>query len=123
MPAIQDLLGALIAWDSPHAIWMRRCDLERRDVKINAPVWQWNQFSEFQTLDECHAGYEQAQKEERPEKALSKGVAELELLDEGYANASDEDVKSRIASIKATVDLQYSAAKCIATDDPRLKEK
>ena len=122
LPAIQDLLGALIAWDSPHAIWMRRCDLERKDVKITAPVWQWNPVSEFQTLDECHAGYEQAQKEERLEEARSKGVAKLELLDEGYANASDEDVKSRIASLKATVDLQHSAAKCIATDDPRLKK-
>src|SRR5258708_809032 len=88
LPAIQDLLRALIAWDSPHAIWMRRCDLERKDVKINAPVWQWNQVSEFQNLDECHAGYEKAQKEERVEETLSKGVAELELLDEGHATPS-----------------------------------
>jgi hypothetical protein len=96
--------------------------LERKDVKITSPVWQWNLASEFQTLDKCHAGYEKAQKEERLEEALNKGVAKLELLDEGYASASDEDVKSRIASLKATVDLRYSAAKCIATDDPRLKK-
>ena len=51
-----------------------------------------------------------------------QGSRKAELLDEGYANASDEDVKSRIASLKATVDLRYSAAKCIATDDPRLKK-
>jgi hypothetical protein len=122
LPAIQDLLGALIAWDSAHAIWMRRCDLERKDVKIATPVWQWNLVLETKTLDECHAGYKQAQKEERLEEARSKGVAKLELLDEGYANASDEDLKSRIASLKATVDLQYRAAECIATDDPRLKK-
>jgi hypothetical protein len=120
LPAIQDFLGALIAWNSPHAIWMRRCDLERKDVKINAPVWQWTQVAEFQTLDECHAGYdEQAGKEGR--LALSRGAARLELLDEGYANASDEAVKSRIAPLNATVQLQFSAAKCIATDDSRLK--
>jgi hypothetical protein len=101
---------------------MRRCDLERKDVKTNAPVWQWNQGAEFQTLNECHAGYdEQAGKEGR--LALSSGAARLELLDEGYANASDEAVKSRIASLKATVELQFSAAKCIATDDPRLRQK
>jgi hypothetical protein len=122
LPAIRDLLGSLIAWDSPHAIWMRRCDLERKDVKITTPVWQWNLVSEFQTLDECHAGYEQAHKEERLEEVLRKGVAKLELLDEGHANASDGDVKSRISSLKATEDLQSFAAKCIATDDPRLKK-
>ena len=124
MPAIQDFLVALIDWNSPHTMWIRRCDLERKDVKINASVWQWNQVAEFQTLDECHAGYdEQAGKEERLEEALSRGVAKLELLDEGYANASDEDVKSRIVSLEATVELQFSTAKCIATDDPRLKKK
>ena len=100
LPVIQDFLGALIAWNSPHAIWMRRCDLERKDVKINASVWQWNQVAEFQTLDECHAGYdEQAGKVGRLEEALNSGAARLELLDEGYPNASDEDVKSRIASL------------------------
>jgi hypothetical protein len=80
-------------------------------------------ITEVITAPCSHAGYdEQAGKEERFEE-LGRGVAKLELLDEGYANASDEDVKSRMVSLKATVELQFSRAKCIATDDPRFKEK
>jgi hypothetical protein len=80
-------------------------------------------FQSFRRSTSVTLGYEQAQKEERLEEALSKGAATTQLHDEGYANASDEDVKSRIASLKASVGLQYSAAKCIKTDDPCLKEK
>ncbi len=73
------------------------------------------------TLDDCHVGYRQAQEHKRLDEALSKGVAELELRDEGDSKPSDDELKLQIESAKTAVDLQISAARCIATDDPRLQ--
>jgi hypothetical protein len=121
LPAVRDFLAALMRWDNLGDIQMRRCDLERKTVDLNAPLWQWNQNSEFETLDDCHVGYRQAQEHKRLDEALSKVVAELELHDEGNSKPSDDELKLRIESAKAAVDIQISAARCIATDDPRLQ--
>lgn len=126
LPAVRDFLAALMNWDNPGDIQMRRCDSERLNVELDAPVWQWHQDSEFQTLDECHAGYDQAQQaQEKPldetRKGLARSLAKTELHDEGNSKPSDDEVKLRAESMKDAADLQISAAKCIATDDPRLQ--
>jgi len=112
--------GTLI-WDNPSLIQMRRCDLERLNVELDAPVWQWHRDSEFESLDACRAGYEEAQKPKPLDNSLKDGVAKLELHDEGNAEPSNQEVKLRAEWIMAVIELQSSAAKCIATDDPRLQ--
>lgn len=121
LPAVRDFLVALLAWTNPGDIQTRRCNLEGLNVELDAPVWQWHQNSEFQTLGQCHAGYAQAQEPKPLDEALKDGVAKLELHDEGNAKPSDEEVKLRMELIMAEVGLQSSAAKCVATDDPRLQ--
>jgi hypothetical protein len=117
--AVASLRGQSDSW----AVW--RNSLQDR-VAIDAPLSEWHQLSEFETLKECHA--EAVWNSATPidtdqEKRNLEDVkrARLELKDEGHEKPSTEEVGVRAAMIRGFLNAQAGAARCIASDDPRLK--
>ena len=95
------------------------CNRESHRLVANAPLSKWKRAGFDETLAECQARYEEHQKAP-PNGQL---MAKLELKDEGKANPSDEELKSRADSLTRFLKAQIAAEKCVASDDPRLKEK
>jgi len=95
------------------------CNRESRRLVASAPLSKWKRVGFDETLAECQARYEEHQ------KAPSNGrvMAKLELKDEGQASPSDEELKSRADSLTRFLKAQTAAEKCVASADPRLKEK
>jgi len=96
-----------------------KCNRESHQLAAGAPLSKWKHVGFDETLAECRARYEENQKAP-PNGQL---MAKLELKDEGKANPSDEELKSRADSLTRFLKAQTAAEKCVASDDPRLKEK
>jgi hypothetical protein len=121
--AASDLFWALLAWRSPREVNMFRCDNLRHEVLYDAPVSDWRQVGSFETLVACQAEYEKNQKPLKNEDAMSQNIAHMEFVDEGESRPSEEQIQTRGNAIELSVIGQSAGEKCIATDDPRLKEK
>jgi hypothetical protein len=121
--SVSDIFVALIARKWPSEINMIRCDSLRHEVRYDAPVSAWQQVDSFETLASCQAEYESNQKPYGNQTALTRGAAEMEFLDEGKSHPSEDELKTRARTIDGAVQAQVSGEKCIATDDPRLRQK
>jgi hypothetical protein len=97
--------------------WRNRLDNE---VVLDAPLSEWHQLDEFETLAECRVRYEENQRPLPKEQAPNLDLAKSELADEGRANPSAEDSRSRANSIGWFRRTQSLGEKCVASDDPRL---
>ena len=97
--------------------WRNRVD---NDLVLNAPLSEWHQIDEFETLTECRARYEENQKPLPNEQEQFLDLAKSELADEGAANPSGDALRSRADLLISSLRLQTSQEKCAASDDPRL---
>ena len=52
-PSVMDHVAALIDRDDADSLHARRCDQERIEVALDAPLFAWVQSDEFETLKEC----------------------------------------------------------------------
>jgi len=78
-----------------------------------APLSEWTQFDEYETLSECKSGQEKVQDRTREQIESAEKALEGESKDAGPSKAeklrNEEEVDCALY------------AKCVATDDPRLK--
>jgi hypothetical protein len=79
----------------------------------DAPLWEWTQFDEYETLSECKSGQEKAQNKTRAQIESAEKALQETVKDAGPSKAeklrNEEEVDCALY------------AKCISTDDPRLK--
>jgi hypothetical protein len=117
--AIAALRGQSASWTE----W--RNSLQDR-VALDAPLSEWHQLNQFESLKECHveaiwnslilSGPDEAK------RSLADGErARSELKEEGHEAPSTEEVGVRAAMIRGFLNAQTAAARCIASDDTRLK--
>jgi hypothetical protein len=94
----------------------------RMKIKIasDAPLREWQQIGEFETLSDCRQRYENNLKETPLDKQDVVDAAQAELKDEGTSTPSNEELKTRVDSIESSIHNRALQGKCIATDDPRL---
>jgi len=121
-PALSDVTVALLTWTNPDVVNMRRCDRLRNELRYGAPLSDWSQAGSFETLAACEAEWESSQRYSLNNEGVhSRGVAKLQLSDEGEQHPSDEDLQFRAQTVETSAREQTLSMKCIATDDPRLK--
>ena len=101
---------ALLGHDHADKVHTRRCDREGIEVALDAPLSDWDQDGEFETLKECEA------EQQKPMTEHEKIMVEL-----GSSLMRESGVTKD--ALMSAHNLALSSAKCIATDDPRLKEK
>jgi len=95
------------------------CNRESHKLAADASLSKWKRVGFDETLAQCRARYEENQKAPPNGQVMAK----LELKDEGKENPSDEELKSRADSLTRFLQAQTAAEKCVASDDPHLKEK
>ncbi len=118
-------------WElSPTEVNRIRCHREGHEVQYDAPLSKWAQLSvsSFETLKACQAEYEKYEKYQAPapvdnQEEQSRFMAKLEFDDEAKSNPSEEELQLRAKTIRVAIHQRIGDAKCIETDDPRLKEK
>jgi hypothetical protein len=107
-PGFMDHVTALIHGDDADKVRARRCDQEGIEVALDAPLSAWGQSGEFETLKECKAEQQKPMTEqERMQTALALSV----MRDSGVTKDA----------LMSSLNLARAGAKCIASDDPRLK--
>jgi hypothetical protein len=121
LPATSDLFVSLLTWRNPSEVNMIRCDSLRHEVRYDAPMTDWSQVGSFESLAACQAEYESNQRPLNNEEVLNRGVAKMELSDEGEQHPSDESLQIRAKTVEISVRGETGGMKCVATDDPRLK--
>ena len=89
------------------------------------PLSKWAQLSvsSFETSEACQAEYEKYQAPVSNEEEQSLFMAKLEFMDEAESHPSEEELQLRAKTIQIAIHRRVGGAKCIATDDPRLKGK
>jgi hypothetical protein len=122
------ILGRMVCSENQHCVKNPneahnfRCHSLEDEVARDTPFGNWHQVGEFETLGGCEAAYAELQKE-RGKHPVSRNTVEQELLDEGTSKPSDLEITGRATEDDLAVQTQGSAAKCIASDDPRLQGK
>jgi hypothetical protein len=109
-PSVRDRVAAIISRDDVEKVHARRCDREGIEVALDAPLSAWNQSGEFATLTACKA---EQQKPMTGQDKMTTALAFSVMRDSGVTKDA----------LMSSLDLARASAKCIATDDPRLKEK
>jgi hypothetical protein len=108
-PSIMDR-AALIGRDDAAKVHTRRCDQEGIEVALYARLPAWGQSGEFETLKECKVEQQKPMTEQdRMQTALALSVMRESGVTKG--------------ALMSSLNLARASAKCIASDDPRLKEK
>ncbi len=97
--------------------WRNRMD---NDLVLDAPLSEWHQIDEFETLAECRARYEENQKPLPNEQQQYQDLAKSQLTDEGTASPSGDALRSRADLLVSSLRLQTIQEMCVASDDPRL---
>jgi hypothetical protein len=99
--------------------------LLRAEVATDTPFGNWNQIDEFETLPACKAAYENYQETQSQtfDQKFAHDEAKQELLDEGRRNPSNAEIATRARGLDLFSRTWAMSAKCIASDDPRLREK
>ena len=109
-PSAMDHVVALVSRDEADKVHTRRCDQEGIEVALDAPLSEWDQSDEFETLKECKVEREKPMTEQDKMKtALALSV----MRESGVTKDA----------LMSSLNLARESAKCIASDDPRLKEK
>jgi hypothetical protein len=109
-PSVMDHVAALIGRDDADKVHARRCDQEGIEVALDAPLSAWVQSDEFETLKECKVEREKPMTEQDKMKtALALSV----MRESGVTKDA----------LMSSLNLARASAKCIASDDPRLKER
>lgn len=79
-------------------------------VIADAPLWKWNQSVSFDSANEC-------------ERTLHF-VAHTPMTPSEYQTAQKAARKAhRVPLSLSEMDIRTAAARCVSTDDPRLKDK
>jgi hypothetical protein len=79
-------------------------------VIVDAPLWKWNQSAGFDSASEC-------------ERILHAAV-NTPMTPAEYQRVLTATRKAhRIPLSRSEMDIRAAAARCVSTDDPRLKEK
>jgi hypothetical protein len=89
-------------------------------IASDAPLREWQQIGEFETISDCRQRYENNLKERPLDKQDVVDAAQAELKDEGNSMPSNDELKTRVDSIESSIHNRALQGKCIATDDPRL---
>ena len=97
--------------------WRYRLD---NQVASDAPLSEWRQIGEFETLLECKRGYENNLNPPPNEKQQDVDAAHFELTDEGNSTPSNADLNARVGLMESFINNQALQGKCVASDDPRL---
>jgi len=109
-PSVMDHVAALIGRDEADKVHARRCDQEGIEVALDAPLSVWDRSGEFETLKERKA---EQQKPMTQQDKMKTALAFSVMRESGITKDA----------LMSSLDLARASAKCIATDDPRLKEK
>jgi hypothetical protein len=107
--SILDSLIATITMESEND-WLKRCEREATMLVSDVPFSRWLQGGEFETLAECRADQNKPLTEKDTEWAKFAGGLTAS------SGVSKED-------LIRTQEQALTLSKCIASDDPRLKEK
>jgi hypothetical protein len=109
-PSVMDHVTALIGRDDADKVHTRRCDQEGIEVALDAPLSACGQSGEFETLKQCKVEQQKPMTEQdRMQTALALSVMRESGVTKG--------------ALMSSLDLARASAKCVASDDPRLKEK
>jgi len=107
-PSVMDHVTALIGRDDVNKVHARRCDQEGIEVALDAPLSAWSQSGEFETLKECKVEQQKPMTEQdRMQTALALSV----VRESGVTKDA----------LMSSVNLARESARCVASDDPRLK--
>jgi hypothetical protein len=99
-------------------VHLRRFDMETATVAADAPLSQWQQGGEFERLDDCEGQLT------RLLNSPAHGDATFQAATTGKLRKRWGDKAHGMATAMAkALDQQLAAARCVASDDPRLKEK
>jgi hypothetical protein len=109
-PSVMDHVVALISREDADKVRTRRCDQEGIEVALDAPLSIWDQSGEFETLKECKVEQQKPMTEQDKMKAA---LALSVMRESGIAKDT----------LMSSLNLARASAKCVASDDPRLKEK
>ena len=109
-PSVMDRVAALIGRDDANKVHTRRCDQEGIEVALDAPLSVWDQSGEFETLNECKV---EQQKPMTEQDKMKTALAFSVMRESGVTKDA----------LMSSLNLARESAKCIASDDPRLKEK
>lgn len=109
-PSVMDRVAALAGRDEADKVHARRCDQEGIEVAVDAPLSVWVQSGEFETLKECKV----EQQKPMTEQDKMKTALALSVM---RASGVTKD------ALMSSLNLAQVSARCIASDDPRLKEK
>jgi hypothetical protein len=109
-PSVMDHVAALIGREDADKVHTQRCDQEEIEVALDAPLSAWDQSGEFETLKECKV------EQEKPmtEQDKMKTALALSVMRESGVTKN---------ALMSSLNLARASAKCVASDDPRLKEK
>jgi len=99
--------------------WRNRMNSE---LVLDAPLNEWHQIDEFQTLAECRARAQDDQKLPQNEQEQELNRAKSQLSDEGKLISSCQELRLRADSIGWYVSSQAREERCIPSDDPRLAQ-
>jgi hypothetical protein len=111
-PAMTDVFAAIAMWRSVTQLQTARCDHEELEVKNDAPLSEWEQKEPpFETLRACEA-YKNAPLSPEENSAIDWSAEHL---------AARGNVPQKFA--KQSFELSVHLARCVPSDDPRLKGK
>ncbi len=113
----------MFASEITHISETKRCHQLRHQVATDAPFSKWKQIGEFETLAECRAGNLQDYKLLSSNGEIDRMDASQELADEGNLHPSEDQLSERIRELSTEERAATLDEKCVASDDPRLKEK
>jgi hypothetical protein len=110
---------------NPSEVHSRRCNLLSGEVATDAPLGIWRRIDESETLVGCKAAQEKYEETQSQtfDQEFARNEAKQELLDEGRRNPSSAEVTARAREMALFSRTWAMSAKCIASDDPRLREK
>jgi hypothetical protein len=112
-PAVRDFIQAWSQSITREIAQRRRCDFESTLVVDDAPLSKWQQLDSFETLSRCQgldAPY--APTDEENQASLAK------LLEPAWG----KDAHTMASTMLEAAVNQKMDKRCIASDDPRLKE-
>jgi hypothetical protein len=95
------------------------------EVATDAPFGIWRRIDESETLSGCNAAqekYEESQSQSFDQE-IARWEGKQELLDEGRRNPSNAEIAARARESAHFSQTWAMSAECIASDDPRLREK
>jgi hypothetical protein len=122
----QSCRQSLAGSDDISAAQFRRCNPLWRQLADDAPLSKWRQAGEFEKLSDCQERDAEIQAESTQltpfNEKVDRDLAKEELLGEGTAKPSEDELMSRVWAFRRFYQAQDSVEKCIASDDSRLKE-